>query len=159
MFDYKKFKTFCEEQDNLKPQELADIPRKPSKNDTHWGYHLLLDVSSCNKNIDDAKEIRSFLKELVEKLDMTPVGEPIVKKFDNEDGRGYSAIQLITTSTITFHGDDERMCIYLDVFSCKAYEPKIVFDLVHKYFNPKHIGHKWIYRDAGDWPERRHKAG
>jgi len=87
---------------------------------------------------------------------MEAVGEPIVKRMDNERGRGVSGVQLITTSTITFHGDDEKWCVYLDVFSCKAYDPKVVFDYVKECFTPKYIGHKFLYRDAGTWPRDKH---
>jgi S-adenosylmethionine/arginine decarboxylase-like enzyme len=138
---------------------ISDAPEKPSKDD-HWGYHLILDMSGCNKKIDQPDVVRAFLKELVKKLDMVAVGEPIVKSFDDSHkGRGTSGIQLITTSTITFHSDDERWCVYLDVFSCKTYDPKVVFDAVNKHFEPKEIRHKWLYRDAGSWPHKKEKHG
>ena len=148
----KTFKQYYED----KVQELDDIPKKPSANDDHWGYHLLMDMSGCNKNIDNPEKVRAFLKELVQELKMKPLGPPVIIKVDDsENGRGVTGVQVITTSTITFHGDDQKWCVYLDVFSCAAYEPKIVFDTVKKYFAPKQIGHKWIYRDAGEWPHKK----
>mgnify|MGYP006271135633 CR=1 FL=1 len=140
----KTFKKF------IKGQELTDVPLK-TKNKKHWGYHLLLDISGCSKNIDKEDEVKSFLKDLVKALDMKAIGDPIVVKVDSEQGRGISAVQIITTSTITFHGDDDEMCVYLDVFSCKDYDPEDAIRLVKKYFNPQHVGKKWIYRDAGRW--------
>jgi len=146
----EKFKKFS---DFIKPEELNDAPRKPNRK-LHWGYHLLLDMSLCNKNIDNENVVRAFLKELIRELKMTPIGDPLIAKVDGEDGRGLSAIQLITTSSITFHGDDEKMSVYLDIFSCKPYDPKQAMQTVIKYFNPKHIGHKFITRDAGDYPKK-----
>ncbi len=148
----RSFRHYREE----KAQELADIPKKPSPDDDHWGYHLLMDMSGCNKDIDKPDVVRKFLKEMVKALKMKPLGEPMIIKVDNaEDGRGVTGVQVITTSTITFHGDDQKWCVYLDVFSCAAYEPKVVFEMVKKYFAPTHIGHKWIYRDAGEWPHKK----
>ena len=44
----------------------------------YWGYHLILDCKS-GKNIDDKKNIEKFIKDLVEKIDMVSVGEPIIE--------------------------------------------------------------------------------
>ena len=41
------------------------------------------------------------------------------------------------------------MAVYLDVFSCKDFKPQKVLDLVEKTFAPKHIAHRFLYRDAG----------
>lgn len=136
----------------IKPIELADVPGKPI-NKTHWGYHLLLDASGCNKNIDDPDMVKLFLKMLVKELDMKPIGEPTIIKVSDQEGRGVTGVQVITTSTITFHGDDQEWCVYLDVFSCKTYDPRLVFKLFTRFFKPKHYGYKWILRDAGKWPK------
>ena len=136
----------------VKPEELDDIPSS-GKNEQHWGYHLLVDASDCNHDIDDPKIVELFIRELVKKLKMKPIGQPMVVKVNGEDGRGTTAVQIITTSTITFHGDDEKWSVYLDVFSCKEYEPKVALDLFNRYFKPKHIAYKWILRDAGNYPK------
>lgn len=113
-----------------------------------WGYHLLMDMSGCTENINNPLLVKKFLEELVVALDMKPIGGPTVVYVDWDEGKGVSGVQLITTSTITFHGDDDGKCVYLDVFSCKEYEPDVVFNLVKRYFEPQHIQHKWILRDA-----------
>lgn len=139
---------------NIKPEEIDDIPSsKDLGKKGHWGYHLLIDASDCNTDIDDTVKVELFVRELVKKLKMKPIGKPIVVKVNDEDGRGTTAVQIITTSTITFHGDDEKWSVYLDVFSCKQYEPKIALKLFIDYFQPKHMAYKWIYRDAGNYPK------
>lgn len=138
-----------------KPIEVEDQPKNISGKRQHWGYHLILDVSECSHGIDDPAYVVQFIKELVVALKMKPIGEPIVVKVDDAvDGRGTSAVQIITTSTITFHGDDDEWSAYIDVFSCAPYDPKVAIDLVHKYFQPKHVGDIWLYRDAGSWPRK-----
>lgn len=137
-----------------KPIELEDKPKDIKGKRQHWGYHLLLDVSDCSKGIDDEKNVLEFLKQLVKELKMTPIGEPFLVKVKEPDGRGISAVQIITTSTITFHGDDDEWSAYIDVFSCAPYEPKVAIDCVKKFFDPKHVGDLWLYRDAGSWPRK-----
>lgn len=140
---------------SLKPHELDDDAAKRLKGKRqHWGYHLLLDISHCNEKIDDEKSVEAFLKDLVQTLKMKPIGPPTIVKVHGEQGRGLTAVQIITTSTITFHGDDEEWCVYLDIFSCKAFDPKQAVKLVKEYFKPKRIGKFFLYRDAGRWPKK-----
>jgi 8-oxo-dGTP pyrophosphatase MutT (NUDIX family)/S-adenosylmethionine/arginine decarboxylase-like enzyme len=134
------------------PIEVADNPKK-SEAGKHWGYHLILDISGCNEGIDDETTVRAFFKDLLAITKMKPIGDLIVVRVDNpEEGRGLTAVQIITTSTITFHGDDDQWCLYFDLFSCAAFDPRAVIDLVKKYFQPERIGKIWLYRDAGKWP-------
>jgi S-adenosylmethionine/arginine decarboxylase-like enzyme len=155
----RSFQEYREAVEHIKPEKaemVGDRPLKADPKEEHWGYHLIMDMSHCNKDIDKPEVIKKFLKQMVKDLDMTAVGEPIIKHFDTPPyGRGTTGVQILTTSTITFHSDDEKWSLYLDVFSCKSYDPKVVFDAVKKYFAPKHIGHKWLYRDAGDWPRKK----
>src|SRR5688500_1433310 len=88
----------------------------------YWGYHLLLDMQGCNDSINDVEAVRQFLKELVPAIKMVPFGEPQVFYFNDCNGAGVTGVQIITTSTITFHGDADGMCVYLDVFSCAPFE-------------------------------------
>lgn len=142
----------------LKPIELSDVIKKPSKKRRkHWGYHLLLDLSGCNKKVDDPAVVKAYLKELVTVLKMKAVGEPIVHQFKGatvEEGRGTSGVQIITTSSITFHSDDEGEQAYIDIFSCKEFQPADAIKLTKRYFQPKKMGDEMIYRDAGKWPEK-----
>ncbi len=141
--------------EGLTPHELVDDTAKPVRGKRqHWGYHLILDVSDGNKNIDDEKAVGAFLKDLVKALKMKAVGEPMIVRTDDQTGRGLSAVQIITTSSITFHGDDDEWCAYIDIFSCKSFEPQHAIGVVEKYFSPKHIGKFFLYRDAGRWPEK-----
>lgn len=141
----------------LKPYELDDKGgvRAAASGEKHWGYHLILDCSGCNDKVDDPPTVTAWIKEMVTALDMKAVGEPLVHQFTGgEEGRGTTAVQIITTSSITFHSDDEAEQAYIDVFSCKSFEPQTAIDLTQKYFAPKRCGAFWLYRDAGPWPEK-----
>jgi len=114
----------------------------------HWGFHLMLDISGCNDNIKDGEKLTQFIKDLVEAIKMKAVGEPVIKKFGRDGLFGYSVVQLIETSSITFHLIEETMTAYLDVFSCKDFDQEIVIAMVKERFGTKRIKKRFVYRDA-----------
>src|ERR1700719_697459 len=138
-----------------KPIELEDKPKNIKGKRQHWGYHLLLDCGGCNKKIDDEKDIENFLKQLLKEIKMKPLGEPTVIRVDNEEeGRGISGFQMLTTSHISAHFDDSGNNGYIDIFSCAPFDPKTAIKCVKKHFDPKHIGDLFVHRDSGDWPHK-----
>lgn len=114
-----------------------------------WGYHLIMDCAAGTK-IDDKDNIKAFIKELVPAIDMIAFGEPWIERFATHDPvkAGISFCQMIETSNITGHFVDSSGDFYLDIFSCKPFEPAVVADLVNKYFSPKHVKAGLIDRDA-----------
>jgi S-adenosylmethionine/arginine decarboxylase-like enzyme len=115
-----------------------------------WGFHLLVDCVGMNKAIDDEKDIEAFFTDLINALDMTPLTEFFcVKVNDKKDGRGISAFQMITTSHIAMHFDDAGHNGFMDVFSCKEFDPKIVLKMIEEHFKPKNTMVQFVYRDTG----------
>jgi len=120
------------------------------KEEGHWGWHLILDMSGIDiKAGKDKETIERFFKQLVPAIDMKAVGPLIIKYLIPEQSNaGYSALQLIETSDITFHIADKKGLAFLDVFSCKTFDPDIVINMAKQYFKPKKIRDRFIYRDA-----------
>jgi S-adenosylmethionine/arginine decarboxylase-like enzyme len=118
--------------------------------DESWGHHLLIDCLELNKKIDDEKDIKKFFEELITALDMVPLTEFFcVKVNDKVDGRGISAFQMITTSHIAMHFDDEGNNGFMDIFSCKKFDPRIVLEMVKEHFQPGNMMIQFVYRDTG----------
>jgi S-adenosylmethionine/arginine decarboxylase-like enzyme len=116
-----------------------------------WGYQLILDCSGFNDGVEDPDTLKKFIKELVEEIDMEAVGEPIIKHFPPEpaDIRGYTIVQLIVTSSIVCHFMDQDHTGYVDVFSCKDFDPNDVERVMKKYFGDKlNIKSRFIERTA-----------
>jgi len=106
-----------------------------------WGYHLILDCSGADpESISNGENIANFARELVKEIDMVPYGEPQVIHFGSGNKLGYTLVQLIETSNICAHFVEENNTFYLDVFSCKTFDPQTVLDCAVKYF--KITGHK-----------------
>jgi len=115
----------------------------------YWGYHLMLDCASCDKEkITDAAHITAFAKDLVKRIDMVAYGEPQVVNFGSGNKAGYTLVQLIETSNICAHFCNDTGDVYFDVFSCKPFEPQTVIQIVGEYFNPTKTGTMFVLRDA-----------
>uniref|UniRef100_A0A6C0B288 S-adenosylmethionine decarboxylase n=1 Tax=viral metagenome TaxID=1070528 RepID=A0A6C0B288_9ZZZZ len=115
-----------------------------------WGYHLMLDCSKClASSIRCSSNINTFAKSLVKKIDMVPYGEPQVVHFGSGDKSGYTLVQLIETSNITAHFCEETNDMYLDVFSCKPFNPEDVEAVVNWHFGPAHKNRMFVARQAG----------
>jgi hypothetical protein len=116
---------------------------------SYWGYHLILDGSKCaSTSIRCSKNITKFARSLVNKIDMIPYGEPQVVKFGSGNKAGYTLVQLIETSNICAHFVEETNDIYLDVFSCKPFNPTDVEEMVGLYFSPKNTNRVFLTRQA-----------
>ena len=102
---------------------------------------MILDMGDCNANISNKSAIAAFVKELVEAIDMKAYGEPVIVHFaeHNYEAVGYSLVQLIETSAITGHFNDNNRDAYLDIFSCKPFANDIVIQVVEKHFAPQKI--------------------
>ena len=124
-----------------------------------WGYHLVVDCAA-GSNVGDKAHVTKFIKELVPAIDMVAFGKPWVEHFATHDPAkaGLSFCQMIETSNICGHFVDSTGDFYIDVFSCKPFDPRIVGDLVDKYFSPQTTGMRFIERTAvasGTYAEKR----
>jgi S-adenosylmethionine/arginine decarboxylase-like enzyme len=116
---------------------------------SYWGYHLMLDCSGCNDNIKSKEQIYDFVKDLVQEIDMTAHGEPIIEfLLPGDPKQGYSLMQLITTSNICAHFVEPDSTAYLDVFSCKEFDIKVAENVFRRYFSPKKVRANFITRNA-----------
>ena len=114
-----------------------------------WGYHLMLDCSGCNENIADKDQIYRFTKDLVNRIDMTAHGEPIIEHLlPGDPKQGYSMMQLITTSNICAHFMELDGTAYFDIFSCKPFNIDVAQEVVKEYFNPEKMRVNFITRHA-----------
>lgn len=103
---------------------------------TVWGILSSIDIYNCNPvTIRSADEIRRFVVELCEIIDMKRFGETHVVHFgEDERVAGFSMVQLIETSLISAHFANLTNAVYLDVFSCKAYDPEKVQAFAERFF-------------------------
>ena len=104
-----------------------------------WGLHSGIDLHGCNpKTIRSKDMIKQFVVELCDLIEMKRFGECVVVDFgEDERVAGYSMTQLIETSLISAHFANSTNAVYLDVFSCKYYNPHVVAEFAKKFFEGK----------------------
>ena len=123
--------------------------RKTRKNTKAWGYHLIIDAARCDpRAIRSKPAIAAFVKELVGAIDMKAYGAPRIVRFGEGRLLGYTLVQLIETSNITCHFDEEKDNAYFDLFSCKTFDPKMAIGVFNKHFQPAHKKIKFFKRQA-----------
>lgn len=114
-----------------------------------WGFHLALDVGKCSGSlIRCPHNIEYFAKNLVREIDMKAYGDPHIVRFGDGNKMGYTLVQLIETSNITAHFAEETNDAYIDVFSCKPFDPAVVKKVVSTYFLPQTIKEHYFERLA-----------
>lgn len=114
-----------------------------------WGWELILDCfGSPVKKIKDEENIREFIKALVKNIDMVAYGEPFVERFatHDEDKAGISFCQMIETSNITGHFAEKTGDFYINIFSCKTFDPEDAIGTVYSFFGPANHRSKFIER-------------
>ncbi len=112
----------------------------------YYGKHLIVTSRGCNENILDKEKIAHFMTDLVDRIDMVAFGDPVVERFGGGIEVGISAVQLIETSAIVIHTNDQARDMYLDVFSCKTFSEFDVLDFVQQTFGPSLTNHQVFFR-------------
>jgi len=101
-----------------------------------WGMESCVDVKNCRPDLVRSRDaISEYVLRLCELIDMNRYGDPVVVHFgDDEEVEGYSMTQLIETSLISGHFANKTNNIYINVFSCKKYDPYVVAEFTKDFF-------------------------
>jgi len=79
---------------------------------------------------------------------MVAYGEPHIVNFGTGNKAGFTLIQLIETSNIAAHYCNENGDVYIDVFSCKPFDPDVAHKVFTEYFKPKAFNSRYFERQA-----------
>jgi len=126
-------------------------PEKEFYESKTWGLLTSVDLFGCNpQTIRNAEAIKRYVRELCQLIDMKLFGETQVVHFGQEEKvAGYSMVQLIETSLISAHFTNKNNNAYVDVFSCKYYDPSAVAEFTKKFFEAKEIKMHYLLRGEG----------
>jgi len=108
-----------------------------------YGYELILDLHECDPDTFNRKSINSFFSELCDVIEMEmcevhfwdDVDVLLEKQQTEPHTKGTSAVCFILTSTIVIHTLDLLNTVYVNIFSCKTYDPKAAADFTKEWFN------------------------
>lgn len=119
-----------------------------------WGILCIIDAAECDsESINSHATMQSFVDELLTAIKMVKIGGLHLNWCDTNDPlkAGVSLYNLLQDSNISAHFcPNDRNSAYLDLFSCKEFDPNEVKAIFKKYFNPKKIHMTTIARQAPD---------
>ncbi len=115
------------------------------------GPHLTLDLTGCDDNAINSKEIIfKVLDEMPALIGMHKITAPQIipyeGKADSFDKGGISAFVLIAESHITIHTWKEQKHVSIDIFSCKEFDVEKTVFYLSTLFKPKKIEKNLIMR-------------
>lgn len=128
---------------------MKNLSKEFYNNSKVWGLLTSVDLYSCNsKTIRDAEAIKKYVSELCLLIEMKRFGDTKVVHFgEDEKVAGYSMVQLIETSLISGHFANRTNNAYIDIFSCKYYNPLAVEEFTKKFFEAKETKMHYILRE------------
>ncbi len=102
---------------------------------TSWGMLAAVDLRGCDASaLRDPDAIRAFVGEVVPAIGMEAHGPTYLERFGEGELEGWSAMQFIKTSSIVVHADEHGRRCFVDVFSCRAFDPEIVATIARQFF-------------------------
>ena len=107
-----------------------------------FGMEVVLDLYDCNlETIRSKEKLQEYTRELCQVIGMTPYGAPFAERFGLNEAKtaGYSIVQLIETSSITGHFSEEWNSAYINIFSCKEFNPKQAAEFSKDFFEADRV--------------------
>ncbi|MFP3944379.1 MAG: S-adenosylmethionine decarboxylase [Alphaproteobacteria bacterium] len=119
-----------------------------------YGYELVLDLHSCDVGAFNRASLDAFFTELCNLIDMEKcevhfwddVGVPAEDQQTEPHTKGTSAVCFILTSTIVVHTLDIPGSVYVNVFSCKPFDPDIARTFAEDWFKGTCANHTFLHR-------------
>ncbi len=117
-----------------------------------WGVLCIIDAAECDPILINCHEnIQNFVNELLTTIEMVKIGGLHCFWCDTTDPvkAGISMFQLLQDSNVSAHFCPmDRNSAYMDIFSCKSFNPSDVKETFQKYFKPEKLHMSTISRQA-----------
>jgi S-adenosylmethionine/arginine decarboxylase-like enzyme len=119
-----------------------------------YGIELILDLHSCDASKFTRESITKYFELLCVLIDMKredlhfwdDIGLSDKDKQTSPHTQGTSAVQFILTSSIVIHTLDQLRSVYINIFSCKAFDPKLAEKFTAEWFDSSEYSARFIDR-------------
>jgi S-adenosylmethionine/arginine decarboxylase-like enzyme len=119
-----------------------------------YGAELVLDLHECDPTTFTRNSLDSFFTELCELIDMEKcvvhfwddVGVPEEEQQTLPHTKGTSAVCFILTSSIVVHTLDLMGAVYVNIFSCKDFDPDAAANFTASWFNGQTVSRAFLTR-------------
>jgi S-adenosylmethionine/arginine decarboxylase-like enzyme len=110
-------------------------PKRADRSYAPWGILAAIDLHGCDRTrLADPDSIRRFVPTLIAAIGMRAHGSLMIDRFGDDELEGWSALQFIETSSITIHADEVFGRCFIDVFSCRAFDPDVAAAIAVEHF-------------------------
>ncbi|MCY4157950.1 MAG: S-adenosylmethionine decarboxylase [Gammaproteobacteria bacterium] len=107
-----------------------------------YGFELLLDLQGCDSELFNRPYIDQYFTDLCKLIDMEKcdvhfwddVGVPVDERQTLPHAKGTSAVCFILTSSIVIHTLDLLEAVFVNIFSCKSFDPKVAEKFTRERF-------------------------
>jgi len=107
-----------------------------------FGAELVLDLKQCDGNRFTRRDIDLYFSKLCELIEMQKCkvhfwddyDVPLKEQQTLPHTKGTSAVCFILTSSIVVHTLDLLRAVYVNIFSCKEFDPKVAEDFTRDWF-------------------------
>jgi len=114
-----------------------------------FGYELIMDLYDCDLNVmTSRKKLQEYVDTLCPLIDMVKYGKLQLPYFGTQkpQTKGYSLAQFIETSSITAHFSEHWRISYINIFSCKTFDPKVAKKFTKEFFKAGRVRARFIVR-------------
>jgi S-adenosylmethionine/arginine decarboxylase-like enzyme len=110
-------------------------PERPGRTYVPWGLLAAIDLHDGDRALlADPGSIRRFVPAVIDAIGMRAHGSLMLERFGDGQLEGWSALQFIETSSITIHADEVFGRCFIDVFSCRSFDPAVAAAIAVEHF-------------------------
>ena len=134
---------------------MNEIKKSTETETPPYGLELVLDLHCCNPKTFTRAHLDEYFTELCQLIDMEKcevhfwddVGVPTEEQQTSPQTKGTSAVCFILTSTIVVHTLDILEAVYINIFSCKTFDPLIAKEFTKKKFEASSCHSTFVTRN------------
>jgi S-adenosylmethionine/arginine decarboxylase-like enzyme len=110
-------------------------PEHTARSYAPWGMLAAIDLHDADcERLADPDSISRCVPALIAAIGMRAHGPLMLERFGDDDLAGWSALQFIETSSISVHADEVFGRCFVDVFSCRPFDPDVAAAIAAEHF-------------------------
>lgn len=119
-----------------------------------YGIHLMLRVADVERPdaLEDPGAVSGFLEGLVERVGMSILAGPLVGiEHGDADRYGVSGVVILKESHAAVHTYPGLSQAFLDLFSCRPFEPEVVQAVITEFFGRHRVIENMLFTRGAHW--------
>ncbi len=104
-----------------------------------FGKELILDLHDCDISTFTKTSIANWFGAICKATKMKPIRQEWWEEYGHEEPHlnGITAVQFISTSSITIHSSVDLAQAHINIFTCKDFDPEVAREITVDWFKGK----------------------